>query len=162
VAHKNRPSPGTLALLYDEIADEQRSQQDLGDQLNQRAQQLFSFVAVILALLPVAIPEDPCLWEKIAVIAAIPLLALAALFSGQAWGFRTWRRDPSGLKLWERYRLNSEEIVRHQVIQNRLQAIEHNRSLLTTKRRAVKRAQWSLYVAVAYVAALVLYRILIG
>src|SRR6266498_1036014 len=122
-----RPAPeedhaaeGTLALLYQEIGRDLDGQHGYVDQLNQRAQQLFGFANVILAILAAVVPTHPDLGTRIAYALALPVFALAALNSGRAWEFRKWRYDPDARQLWEHYRGKSEEHVRHQVIQNRL------------------------------------------
>ena len=156
---EKRPPLATLQLLYAEIAAELAGQRAFIDQLNQRAQNLFSFVAVILALLATLIPMNPCACEKVVFGAAVPIFGVSAFFSARAWGFRKWRHDPNVGTLWANYRFRDEEVVRHGVIQNRLDAIEENNRQIDAKRRDAKWAQWSLYVGFIYVSALVLYRV---
>lgn len=157
---EKRPSLEALTLLYDEIAAELNGQRELTDHLNQRAQQIFSFVAVILALLPTVIPPTPSRWEQLAVVGVIPVLGVSGFYSSRAWSFRSWRRDPAAIPLWKHYRGKPEEFIRHAVIQNRLHAITTNDSQIENKRADAKRAKRALYLATAYVAVLVVYRVL--
>lgn len=157
-----RPSEGTLSLLYAEIARDLEGQHGYIEQLNQRAQQLFGFATVILAILAAVVPTHPDLGTRIAYALSLPFFALAAFYSGQAWEFRKWRYDPDVRKLWEHYRGKSEEHVRHQVIQNRLAGLDENEQKLTTKLRSIKRARLWLYGGFLYVAALLLYQVISG
>lgn len=157
-----RPSEGTLGVLYEEIARDLDGQHAYVELLNQRAQQLFGFATVILAILAGVVPSDTGCWTRIAYGLAIPFFAFAAFFSGRAWEFRRWRYDPDVADLWERYRLKSEEHLRHQVIQNRLQCLIENQKELTAKLKRIKRARLWLYLGFAYLVGLLLYRLISG
>ena len=157
-----RPSEGTLGLLYEEIVRDLDGQHAYVELLNQRAQQLFGFATVILAILAGVVPAHPGIGTKIAYALAIPLFAFAAFFSGRAWEFRKWRHDPDVAKLWEHYRLRDEEHLRHQVIQNRLACLDENQKELATKLRRIKRARLWLYLGFVYLVGLLLYRLFSG
>lgn len=157
-----RPSEGTLSVLYEEIARDLDGQHGYVDALNQRAQQLFGFATVILAILAGVVPASAGCWTKIAYGVTIPFFALAAFYSGRAWDFRKWGFDPDTRELWKHYRHKSEEHVRHQVIQNRLACLSANETQLNAKLRLVKRAQIWLYLGFAYLVVLLLYRLISG
>jgi hypothetical protein len=162
LAEETRPSAGTLALLYDEVGKSLDDEHAYVEALNARAQQLFSFATVILAILAGVIPTHPHTGTKVAYAISLPIFALAAYYSGRAWEFRKWRSDPDVKQLWEHYRGRSEEHVRHQVIQNRLACLSDNEPGLTAKLGWIKRARVWLYLGFVYVAALLLYQILTG
>lgn len=117
---------------------------------------------MILAILASVVPESPGIGTKIAYGLAIPFFALAAFFSGWAWEFRKWRFDPDTADLWADYRFKSEEHLRHQVIQNRLDCLKANRKELAAKLGRIKRARLWLYLGFAYLVALLLFRLISG
>jgi len=153
------PSPETLVVLYDEIGQALTGQHDYVEELNDRAQQLFGFAAVILTILAGLAPSQPTTFGKVVDLIAIPLFVLPAYFSARAWQFRFWRSDPDVTRLWEKYRLKTDEFLRHQVIQNRLASLKTNDDLITTKVRQIKTAQFLLYIGFGYLVALLLYRV---
>jgi len=155
-----KPTAETLAVLYDEIAQALSAQQASVDGLNERAQQLFSFAAVILTILAGLAPAQSSTTGKVLDLIGVPLFVVAAYFSGRAWEFQKWRTDPDATALWENYRLKSDEYLRHQVIQNRLQSLELNGKKLSTKLGRVKMARLWLYAGFIYVVALLFYRVL--
>jgi hypothetical protein len=157
-----RPSEGTLALLYEEIARDLDGQHDYIEQLNQRAQQLFGSATVILTILAAVTPAHPGVGTKIAFLLGIPFFALSAFYSGQAWEFLKWRYDPDVRNLWKHYRGKDEEHVRHQVIQNRLACLDDNQGKLNLKLGRIKHSRLWLYAGFAYLVVLLLYRVISG
>jgi hypothetical protein len=161
-AGEERPSQGTLALLYDEIGGALQAQHAYVESLNGRAQQLFGFATVILAIVGAVVPTNPSTGLRILYGIALPIFAAAAYFSGRAWRFRKFRSDPDVGGLWMHLRFKSEEYVRHQVILNRRESLETNDKELEDKLRLIKRAQFWLYCGFIYVWALLLYQVITG
>jgi SMODS-associating 2TM, beta-strand rich effector domain len=157
-----RPTEGTLDLLYDEVSRDLEGQHEYIEALNQRAQQLFGFAILILTILAAVTPSHRGTATKAVFAAGIPFFALAAFYSGLAWEFLKWRLDPDVRVLWDRYRGKSEEHVRHQVIQNRLDCLNDNQGKLELKLKRIKRARLWLYLGFAYLVALLLYRVISG
>jgi hypothetical protein len=148
-------------VLYDEIGQALSGQHDYVEELNGRAQQLFGFAAVILTVLAGLVPGQSSTFGKVLDLIAVPLFVMAAFFSAKAWDFRLWRSDPDVTQLWENYQLKSEEYLRHQVIQNRLDCLKANEEPLKRKLRQIKTAQVSLYVGFVYLVGLLLYRVFV-
>jgi hypothetical protein len=151
--------PPVLATLYEETGDALDQQLDQIDRLNERAQQLFGFSAVILAIIAAVAPKDASTVMKIAFALAIPLFAPAAGYAAWAWRLASWRGDPDMHKLWEQYRKEPEEHFRYQVILNRLDSIRVNEKRIAAKLKKVKRAHFWLYCGFVYIAVLVVFRL---
>lgn len=152
--------PSVLAVLYDEVAQDLERQSAQIDRLNERAQQLFGFAAVILTIIAAVTPRDTTTATKVAFLCAIPLFARAAWLSGSAWIVRSWRGDPDVRSLWGRHRAKPEEHFRYQVILNRFESISANESSISQKLDKVKAGQRWLYGGFIYVAALIVFRLL--
>lgn len=114
---------------------------------------------MILTILAGLVPGQSSTFGKVLDLIAIPLFVLAAFFSAKAWDFRLWRSDPDVTQLWQNYQLKSEEHLRHQVIQNRLDCLKANDAPLKRKLRQIKTAQVWLYVGFVYLVGLLLYRV---
>lgn len=158
-------APGTvaetvLATLYDEIAQSLDRQHDHVDRLNERAQQLFGFAAVILTIIAAVAPGDASTATKVAFLVAIPLFGFAAWYAAGAWRLASWRGDPDVQALWERRRRDGEEHFRYQVILNRLESIRENDKRIAAKVKTVKRSQVWLYGGFVYISGLVAFRLL--
>jgi len=152
--------PPVLATLYDEIAQALDRQSGQIDRLNERAQQLFGFAAVILTIIAAVAPQDATALTKIAFVVAIPLFGRAAWSAAAAWRLASWRGDPNVHALWEGRRTDPEEHFRYQVIHNRLDSIASNDKQIAAKLDKVKRAHFWLYCGFVYIAALVAFRLL--
>ncbi|MDX6453814.1 MAG: hypothetical protein QOH16_3863 [Gaiellaceae bacterium] len=158
-------APGTveapvLATLYDEVAQALDRQHSQIDSLNERAQQLFGFAAVILTIIAAVTPQDAKTLTKLAFVVAIPLFGRAAWYAAVAWRLASWRGDPDVDALWNRRRADPEEHFRYQVILNRLDSITTNDDRIAAKIETVKRAHFWLYCGFVYIAVLVAFRLL--
>ncbi len=149
-----------LAILYDEIAQSLERQFGQLRSLNERAQQLLGFAAVILTIIGAVATKDAPTATKIACVVAILLFGLVALYAAGAWRLANWRGDPDVNVLWKHYRKEAEEHFRYQVISNRLDSIRENDQQIAAKIRNVKRAHFWLYCGLGSIAALVVLRLL--
>ena len=90
--------------------------------------------------------------------AALLLFALIAGAGLRAWALQGWRADPESRPLWEKHRLRSEEWLRHQIILNRLQAVDENATAVAVKLFWVRWTQRLLAGEVLYLTALAIVR----
>ncbi len=149
-----------LAILYDEIAQAQAQQFSQIDRLNERAQQLFGFVAVILTIIVAAATEDITTAMKIGLGGLGVLAVLVALCATRAWRLEDWSGDPDVGALWKNYRGKAEETFRYQVIANRLASIRKNDQQIVAKIQKVKWAYFWLNCGFVYTVALVVFLLL--
>jgi hypothetical protein len=151
-----RPPLDTLALLYDEIGGELLKRFDQIDALNARAQQLLGFAAITVGL--VVTLSAPRSDGAVSALFAggLVLFAFIAGCGLRAWTLQGWRHDPASRALWERHRLRSKEWVQHQIILNRLDAVDANAASIAEKLLWVRRTQRLLALEVVYLVALII------
>jgi hypothetical protein len=152
----NRPTEASLRLIYDTIAEELEKQFEQIDSLNSRAHQLLGFAAitvgVVLSLRP---PSRDALVSGLFALALVGFACIAGA-GVRAWALQGWRHDPEPRPLWDRHRLRSEEWLRHQIILNRLDAVDENANAIDAKLYWVRWTQRLLALEVIYLVALVI------
>lgn len=152
----NRPTEQALELIYDTVAEELDKQFDQIDSLNSRAHQLLGFAAitvgVVLSLRP------PTRDALVSVLFGVALFGFACIAGTgvRAWALQGWRHDPEPRPLWDRHRLRSEEWLRHQIILNRLDAVDENARAVDAKLYWTRWTQRLLALEVLYLVALVI------
>jgi hypothetical protein len=157
-----RPDLDTLALIYDEIAGELVKQFEQIDALNARAQQLLGFAAITVGVVVTVRP--PVRDTSVSILFALAL-ALFACIAGcglRAWSLQGWRHDPEPRPLWEKHRLRTKEWVQHQIILNRLDAVDVNAASIDEKLYWVRWTQRLLALEVIYLVGLVIVRPYLG
>lgn len=152
----NRPSERALVLLYDTVAEELDKQFDQIDALNARAHQLLGFAAITVGLLLTVRP--PTADYLVTVLFTLALVGFACIAGAgvRAWALQGWRHDPEPRALWDRHRLHSEEWLRHQIILNRLDAVDQNADAIEAKLYWVRWTQRLLALEVLYLVSLVI------
>jgi hypothetical protein len=153
-----RPSPAALKLIYDEVADALEKQFEQIESLNARSQQLIGFAAIAVGILIGLRP--PARGELSVTLFSIALFVFAVIAAAglRAWALQGWRADPDARTLWEKDRLHSEEWLRHQIILNRLEAVDANATAVAVKLFWVRWTQRLLAVEVVYLTALAIIR----
>lgn len=76
----------------------------------------------------------------------------------RAWSLQGWRNDPQPRPLWERHRLRTKEWVQHQIILNRLDAVDANSASIDEKLYWVRWTQRLLALEVIYLVGLIIVR----
>src|SRR3989442_7322303 len=128
-----KPTPDALRLIYDEIAGQLAKQFEQIEALNGRAQQLLGFAAIAVGLLISLRPPTKGNLSLLLFGTALILFAAIAVAGLRAWALQGWRNDPESRPLWQKHRLHSEEWLRHQIILNRLDAVDANASAVDAK-----------------------------
>lgn len=152
----NRPTEQALALIYETVMKEMDKQLEQIDALNARAHQLLGFAAITVGLVVTLRP--PTADYVVSILFAIALVGFAFIAGAgvNAWALQGWRHDPAPRPLWERHRLRSEEWLRHQIILNRLDAVDENAAAIAAKLYWVRWTQRLLALEVLYLVSLVI------
>lgn len=153
-----RPPLDTLELIYAEIAGDLDKQFEQIDSLNKRAQQLLGFAGVTVGLVVSLDPPARDAFQSFLFGIALVLFASIAGCGLRAWGLQGWRHDPKPRPLWEKHRLRTLEWVQHQVILNRLDAVDANQASIDEKLYWVRWTQRLLAVEVIYLVGLIIAR----
>jgi hypothetical protein len=153
-----RPSPDALKLIYDEVAGVLEKQFGQIEALNARSQQLIGFAAIAVGILVGLRP--PLGGELSAALFGLALLLFAVIAAAglRAWAVQGWRADPDTRPLWEKDRFRSEEWLRHQIIINRLGAVDDNTTVVAAKLFWIRWTQKRLAIEVLYLSALAIVR----
>lgn len=123
----------TLRLIYEEQKSELALQLDRVDSLNDRATQSLALSAILLTIVATFAPVEREGWVRVCLVLLVCGFAITAWICWDARRLRYWRGDPKSGPLWNEYRLETEEHIRHQVIQNRRDAIAQNEKTIGDK-----------------------------
>lgn len=89
---------------------------------------------------------------------ALMLFACIAGCGLRAWSLQGLRHDPEPRALWEKHRLRTKEWVQHQIILNRLDAVDANLASIDEKLYWVRWTQRLLALEVIYLVGLIIVR----
>jgi hypothetical protein len=153
---KQPVTPGTLRLIYDELAQDLDKQFSQIESLNNRAQQLLGLAGLIPTIVvTIGILRHRVLFTALFAVALASFAGVATL-AFLAWRVKGWRADPNAAALWSDFRFEGEEWLRHQVIQNRLQSRAENEKHIQDRLWFLKRAQWGFAASSVYVIVVLL------
>lgn len=153
-----RPHLDTLALIYNEIAEELVKQFEQISALNARAQQLLGFAAITVGVVVTLRPPTRDAAVSLLFALALMLFACIAGCGLRAWSPQGLRHDPEPRALWEKHRLRTKEWVQHQIILNRLDAVDANLASIDEKLYWVRWTQRLLALEVIYLVGLIIVR----
>ena len=152
---------GTITVLYDEARRSVDQQIASIGALNARAQQLLGFSVVIISVIAALGPQaDESRLVKGLALASLALFLLVASLGLIGWQSHDYRDDPDPKALYRAYKYLPEEVVRDQVIGNRLDSIRANDESIRWKARVVLWARRMLVIALIVLAALVVAQLL--
>lgn len=150
-------------MLYDETRRAVDLQLQIVESLNNRAQQLVGFSAVVISVVAAFdIGAGDSRWERAFALAAVGMFALAGGVALHAWRFGQYRDDPDVKKAYADYRHSSEVELRDQLIGNRFGAMEQNDRVMKKKTQRVREATGILVVGGILLIVLVVVRLFIG